>query len=127
MRKMLQYGLLLAILKSERFRGIDVKWRPVEHRPVRVSGVRTMEGSTAPSNFYVELTAHLIDREIAKFRRGEQAAVVSFTNVVKLARNATDALIAAQAVVPTCATAALERVGSPALSSARGDCHLTSQ
>jgi len=31
---------------------------------------------------------HLVDREIAKFRRGEQAALVSFANVAKLARNA---------------------------------------
>jgi hypothetical protein len=59
-----------------------------------------MQGSTAPRKLYVELAAYLIDREIAKFRRGERAAVVSFTNVVKLARNATDALMAAQARGP---------------------------
>jgi hypothetical protein len=60
-----------------------------------------MEGSTAPSKRYVELAAYLIDREIANFRRGEQTAAVSFTNVVKLARNATDALMAAQARGPS--------------------------
>jgi hypothetical protein len=59
-----------------------------------------MEGSTAPSKLYVELAAHLIEREMAKFRCGEQAAVVSFTNVVKLARNARDALMAARARGP---------------------------
>ena len=44
--------------------------------------------------FYLDLTAHLIDREIAKFRRGEQAALVSFANVARLARNASEVLTA---------------------------------
>jgi hypothetical protein len=39
---------------------------------------------------YLALTALLIDREIAKFNRGEQTALVSFTNVAKLARNASE-------------------------------------
>jgi hypothetical protein len=56
--------------------------------------VGTMKGNTATRRLYVELTAHLIDREIAKFRRGEQAALVSFTNVAKLARNASEELAA---------------------------------
>ena len=43
---------------------------------------------------YLELTALLIDRELAKFRRGEQAALVSFTNVANLARNASEELMA---------------------------------
>jgi hypothetical protein len=59
-----------------------------------------MEGSTAPSKLYVELAGYLIDREIAKFPRGDQAALVSFPNVAKLARNATDELTAAQAHGP---------------------------
>jgi transcriptional regulator with XRE-family HTH domain len=41
-----------------------------------------------------ELTALLIDREIAKYRRSEQVALVSFAQVAKLARNACDALVA---------------------------------
>jgi hypothetical protein len=59
-----------------------------------------MKGDRATSRLYVELTAHLIDREIATFRRGEQAALVTFSNVAKLARNATDELTAAQARRP---------------------------
>jgi hypothetical protein len=46
-----------------------------------------MKDDPAIRRLYVELTAHLIDHEIAKFRRGEQAALVSFANVAKLARN----------------------------------------
>jgi hypothetical protein len=53
-----------------------------------------MEGNTASKRLYVELMAHLIDREIAKFRRGEQAAFISFTNVAKLATNASAELVA---------------------------------
>jgi len=51
-----------------------------------------MKSHAATRRLYVELAAHLIDREIAKFRRGEQAALVSFTNVARLARNARDEL-----------------------------------
>jgi hypothetical protein len=36
-----------------------------------------MKDDTASRRLYLELTAHLVDREIAKFRRGEQAALVS--------------------------------------------------
>jgi hypothetical protein len=43
---------------------------------------------------YLELTARLIEREIAKFTSGEQAAHESFTNVAKLARNASEELAA---------------------------------
>jgi hypothetical protein len=48
-----------------------------------------VRGTPTTRNLYLELTALLIDREIGKFRRGEQAALVSFTNVAELARNAT--------------------------------------
>jgi hypothetical protein len=51
-----------------------------------------MAGNSTAGRLYLELTAHFIDREIAKFRRGEQAALVSFTNVAKLARNASEEL-----------------------------------
>jgi hypothetical protein len=44
-----------------------------------------MNGSMTARRLYLELTALFIDQEIAKFRRGEQGALVSFTNVVKLA------------------------------------------
>ena len=47
-----------------------------------------MKDDTVSRRLYIELTAHLVAREIAKFRRGEQAALVSFANVAKLARNA---------------------------------------
>ena len=53
-----------------------------------------MNGNMTARRLYLELTAHFIDREIAKFRRGEQAALVSFTNVAKLARNASEELTA---------------------------------
>jgi hypothetical protein len=53
-----------------------------------------MKGNTIAKERYLELTALLIDREIAKFRRGEQLALVSFTNVAKLARNACNELVA---------------------------------
>jgi hypothetical protein len=48
----------------------------------------------ATSRLYLELTARLIEREIAKFTSGEQAAHQSFTNVAKLARNASEELAA---------------------------------
>jgi hypothetical protein len=41
---------------------------------------------------YLELTTLLMDHEIAKFNRGEQTAVASFTNIAKLARNASEEL-----------------------------------
>jgi hypothetical protein len=46
------------------------------------------------STLYLELTARLIEREIAKFTSGEQAAHQSFTNVAKLVRNAREELAA---------------------------------
>jgi hypothetical protein len=70
-----------------------------------------MEGDMASKRLYVELMAHLIDREIAKFRRGERAALVSFSNVAKLAGNAIDELTAAQAPSSPSA-AALQHVAS---------------
>jgi hypothetical protein len=77
-----------------------------------------MKDNTATRRLYVELMAHLVDREIAKFRRGEQAALVSFTNVAKLARNASKELTAPgarahepamPALPPSCITAASKR------------------
>jgi hypothetical protein len=53
-----------------------------------------MNGRTTAQGRYLELTALLIDREIAKFRRGEQAALVSFINVARLAGNANEELSA---------------------------------
>jgi hypothetical protein len=53
-----------------------------------------MKGNTIAKERYLELAALLIDREIAKFRRGEQAAHESFTNVARLARNASEELAA---------------------------------
>jgi hypothetical protein len=53
-----------------------------------------MNGNMTARRLYLELTAHFIDREITKFRRGEQTARVSFSNVAKLARNASDELMA---------------------------------
>jgi hypothetical protein len=41
---------------------------------------------------YLELTALLIGREIAKFERGEQVALVSFANIARLAGNASEEL-----------------------------------
>ena len=52
-----------------------------------------MNGNTTARRLYLELTALFIDREIAKFRCGEQAALGSFTNVAKLARNASEELM----------------------------------
>lgn len=49
---------------------------------------------------YLALTALLIDREIAKFRRGEQAAIVSFIKIARLARNAREELIASGIPAP---------------------------
>jgi hypothetical protein len=46
--------------------------------------VEAMNSNPAISRLYFELAAHLIDREIAKFRRGEKATLVSFTNMAKL-------------------------------------------
>jgi hypothetical protein len=53
-----------------------------------------MNGNMTARRLYLELTAHFIDREITKFRRGEQAARVSFSNVAKLAGNASEELMA---------------------------------
>jgi hypothetical protein len=53
-----------------------------------------MASHSTAVRLYLELTAHLIDREITKFRRGERAALVSFSNVAKLARNASEELMA---------------------------------
>jgi hypothetical protein len=53
-----------------------------------------MNGNMTARRLYLELTAHFIDREITKFRRGEQAARVSFDNVAKLAGNASEELMA---------------------------------
>jgi hypothetical protein len=53
-----------------------------------------MADHLSAQRFYLDLTAHLIDREIAKFRRGEQAALVSFSHVAKLARAASEELMA---------------------------------
>jgi hypothetical protein len=53
----------------------------------------TMNGNLTVERLYVELTALLIDREIARVRRGEQAALVGFANVAKLARNASRELM----------------------------------
>ena len=51
-----------------------------------------MNGNTTARRAYLELTTLFIEREIAKFRRGEQAALVALTNVAKLARNASEEL-----------------------------------
>jgi hypothetical protein len=51
--------------------------------------------SMAARRAYLELTALLIEREIARFRRGEQTALVSFSNVAVLAGNAREELMAA--------------------------------
>jgi hypothetical protein len=53
---------------------------------------RNHDGSTASREHYLELTALLINREVAKFQRGEQAALVSFSHVAKLAKAASDEL-----------------------------------
>jgi hypothetical protein len=53
-----------------------------------------MNGSMAARRPYLELTALLIEREMAKFRRGEQTALVSFSNVALLAGNAREELMA---------------------------------
>ena len=47
-----------------------------------------MAGKTSAYECYLDLTALLIDRQITRFRRGEQAALESFDNVAKLARSA---------------------------------------
>jgi hypothetical protein len=52
-----------------------------------------MKANTIAKERYLELTVLLIDREIAKFRRGEQVARVSFANVAKLATNACSELV----------------------------------
>jgi hypothetical protein len=52
-----------------------------------VPATRTTK-SNLTERLYIELSALLIDREIAKFSRGEQVALVSFANVAKLASNA---------------------------------------
>jgi hypothetical protein len=51
-----------------------------------------MTSPMAARMLYLELTALLIGREIAKFERGEQVALVSFTNIAKLAGNASQEL-----------------------------------
>jgi hypothetical protein len=51
-----------------------------------------MTSTMAAEMLYLELTTLLIDREIAKFNRGEQTALVSFTNIARLARNASEEL-----------------------------------
>jgi hypothetical protein len=53
-----------------------------------------MKRKRTAKEHYLELTALLIDREITKFRRGEQAAPVSFDHVAKLVRNANEELAA---------------------------------
>jgi hypothetical protein len=53
-----------------------------------------MKGNMITKERYLELTVLLIDREIAKFMRGEQVALVSFANLAKLARNASNELLA---------------------------------
>jgi hypothetical protein len=53
-----------------------------------------MKAKSIAKERYLELTVLLIDHEIAKFRRGEQPALVSFTNVGRLARNACNELVA---------------------------------
>jgi hypothetical protein len=68
-----------------------------------------MKGNTIAKERYLELAALLIDREIAKFRRGEQAALVSFTNVAKVASNASEELTASPARVRARPSADLSR------------------
>jgi hypothetical protein len=51
-----------------------------------------MTSPMAARMLYLELTALLIGREIAKFERGEQVALASFTNIAKLASNASQEL-----------------------------------
>jgi hypothetical protein len=64
------------------------------------------------SRLYLELTARLIEREMAKFTSGEQAAYESFTNVAKLVGNAREELAAPWRTkacsLPTCVDAALD-------------------
>ena len=88
---MLRYSLLLAILEAKLFAKCDVKRAPFG-KPQQ-AGV-SMAGNTTADERYLELTALLIDRQITKFRRGEQAALVSFDNVAKLAGNASEELMA---------------------------------
>jgi hypothetical protein len=51
-----------------------------------------MTSPMAARMLYLELTALLIGREIAKFERGVQVALVSFTNIARLAGNASQEL-----------------------------------
>jgi hypothetical protein len=53
-----------------------------------------MKANTIAKERYLELTVLSIGREIAKYRRGEQAAFISFTNVAKLATNTSAELVA---------------------------------
>jgi hypothetical protein len=53
-----------------------------------------MKGNTIAEERYLELAALWIDREIAKFRRDEQTALVSFANVARLATNVSEGLMA---------------------------------
>ena len=76
------------------FDKLDVKRR----RLVASAGLwgddQVMNGDTTVRRRYLELTALLIEREIARLRRGEQAALVSFHNVALLAGNAREELMA---------------------------------
>jgi hypothetical protein len=53
-----------------------------------------MTSTMAAEMLYLELTVLLVDREIAKFQRGEQSRLVSFTNIAKLAGKASEELSA---------------------------------
>ena len=75
-----------------------------------------MKGNPIAKERYLELTALLIDREIAKFRRGEQVARVSFANVAKLATNACNELMTpwhdGAHAAPRCLLSRQARVGA---------------
>jgi hypothetical protein len=64
MRKMLRLRSFPAILERDNFRRI---WGTMVRAACKGEA---MEGNTASKRLYVELMAHLIDREMAKFRRG---------------------------------------------------------
>lgn len=64
-------------------------------RSAHGQGVPDMSDNGKPptaSRLYLEPIARLIEREIARFTSGEQAAQQSFTNLVKLVRNASEEL-----------------------------------
>jgi hypothetical protein len=73
-----------------------------------------MNDHTTARRHYLELTALFIEHEIAKFRRGEQAGLMSFHNVAKLAGNASEVLMAA---------GACQRVRTTLRSCPRADVH----